>query len=139
MCTFKADTVQCFAASLSEQANGRLTDARLGDNWLGRGTCEKEPRVLAGHKLNMSRECDIGGKKANAILGCMNRNLSSVQIEESSGTILSCYTHLEYSIQFWALQFKEDLSKLECVHSGMTTMSNDLETKDGCGRWACLT
>ena len=81
----------------------------MGDTWLDSSICERDLGVLVDNKLNMSQQCDMAAKKANAILGCIARSIESRARE----VIIPLYfalvrPHLEYCVQFWAPQFQKD-------------------------------
>ncbi|KAK4805319.1 hypothetical protein QYF61_018182 [Mycteria americana] len=95
---------------------------------LGDKKLEKALGVLVDGKLNMSQQCALAAKRDHCILGCIKHSIAN-QSKEVDVPLYSALVqpHLEYCVQFWGPQYKNNIKILECVQRRATKMVKGLE------------
>jgi len=89
---------------------------RLRDEAIDRSPAEKDLGILVDEQLEMSHRCALTTQKANCILGCIKRSVTS----RLRKVILPLYCalvrpQLEYCIQLWSPQHKKDMELLQWI------------------------
>ncbi|KAK4807163.1 hypothetical protein QYF61_024283, partial [Mycteria americana] len=116
--------------------NNQRPQYRRGSVWLGSSFVERDLGVLVDNKLNMSQQCTAAATKANWILGCIHRGITSRDrdviiplsacqaILSSQGTTWKRQGATEGYLEAMASKEKKDKVKKQTVKQEPTSQSN---------------
>lgn len=96
--------------------------------WLESNLAERNVRIQVDNKLNMCQQCSATVIKANQILDCICRDITSRNADVIILLHLALVRlHMEYCVQLWCQQFKKDVDGVERVQRRIMKMIKGLE------------
>ncbi|PKU46228.1 hypothetical protein llap_3452 [Limosa lapponica baueri] len=99
---------------------------RLGADLLESSSVKRDLGVLVDSRMTMKQQCALVANKANGILGCIKKSVTS-RWREVILPLNSSPVRLQNCVQFWPPQFKKDEKLLERVQQRATKMIKGME------------
>ena len=90
------------------RTNNHMHQYRLGDDLLERNSVEKDLGILVNNRLAMNQLCFLVAKEAIGILWFIKKRMASRSREVILLHSALLRLHLEYHVQLWSPQYKED-------------------------------
>ena len=101
---------------------------RMGSEWLEGSFEDKDLGMSVDERFNMSCQCTLATQKANCILDCIRRSVTSRSREVILPWCSALVSpHLQCCIHFWSPQHKKDMELLEQVQRRAVKMIRGLE------------
>ena len=101
---------------------------KLGEEALESSRVEKDLGVLVDEKLDVSQQCALAAQKANCVLGCITKRVSS---REREGIVPLCSAlvrpHVKHRVQAWSPQHRKDMELLEQMQQRDTKTIRELQ------------
>jgi len=110
------------------ERNNPKHQCMLGADQIESSFAEKGLRVLGGSKLTMSQQYTLEAKIVQEYAVCMRKTIATMWRQAILPLCSALMMpHLEFSVQFWASQYKQDMDLFGCVQHRAENVLKRLE------------